>query len=105
MAPYQADIISVIVDASFWTSALFVPVVSAYWAWWKHPYGRAAMSIDILLALAFLPGELRRVFGISVSSTGFGWFEIVVLGLIPVRTAWLALSIWRLQREGAAKAR
>lgn len=98
-AQLQADIIGLIIDASFWTSAVFVPVVSLYWPWWRHPYARAAMSIDILLAMAFLPAELRRVLGIPVSSPLFGWFEIVILGLIPVRTAWLGWQIWKVQRE------
>lgn len=98
-AQLQADIVTVIVQVAFWASALFVPVVSLFWPWWRAQFGRAAISIDVLLALALMPGTLRREFGIPVTSAWFGWFEIVVLGLIPVRTAWLAWSIWKLQRQ------
>lgn len=93
----QAEILGVIVDCSFWASALFVPAVSLFWPWWRHPYGRAAMSVDVLLALAFLPAELQRLFAFAMPGA-FGWFEIAVLGLIPVRTAWLAWQVWKLQR-------
>lgn len=98
-AHLQADIVGVIVQVTFWTSALFVPAVSTFWPWWTHLYGRAAISIDVLLAAAFLPAELRRLFGISVTSPAFEWFTIGVLACIPLRTTWLAWSIWKIQRH------
>lgn len=98
-AQLQADILDVIVQITFWTSALFVPAVSTFWPWWRHPYARAAISIDVLLALLLLPAVIRDVFSVPTGDAAYGWFTITAFALVPVRTAWLGWTIWRLQRE------
>lgn len=99
-ARLQADIAIIIVHAAFWTSLLFIPAVSACWPWWKHQFGRAVISVDVLLAAAFLPAELRLMFGIPAASPAFGWFTLAVLACIPLRTLWLAVAVYRMQRTG-----
>lgn len=101
-ARLQADILAVIVQAAFWTSLAFIPAASLIWPWWRTPLGRALVSMDVLIVLAFLPAVLRRVAGIPASSAGFAWFNLGVLALVPLRTVWLAVIIWRIQRGGRA---
>ena len=95
-----ADIDTWIVLATFWVAALFVPIVSLFWPWWPEPFGRATMSLELLIALALLPAALRRMFGISITNIGFAWFGTIILACIAPRIIWLGVSIWKLQRNG-----
>lgn len=101
MVRLQADIADVVFHALFFTSLMFIPAVSLFWHWWEHPYGRAAVSLEGLLFLALVPGELSLLFHVSPVSPWFAWFTIAILALIPVRTVWLGWQIWKLQRTGS----
>jgi hypothetical protein len=95
----QDKILGILILITFWTSAVFIPSVSTYWAWWRHWYGKAAIAIDVLLTGVLLPSALRLMFHINIASVDYGWFTIMVFALIPVRTVWLAVTIWQIQRE------
>jgi hypothetical protein len=88
-----------VVLVTFWVSVLFVPVVSTFWLWWKEPYGRATVSIEILIGLALAPGAIRRMFDIPITGIGFLLFSSIVVALIPIRLVWLFVTIYQLQRE------
>lgn len=98
MGRLQGDLAVAVVHATFWTTLLFIPGVSAFWPWWRHQFGVALMSVNVLLVLAFLPAELGLLFG--VADSWLTWFAIGVFALIPARTVWLALVIFRVQRAG-----
>lgn len=98
MGRLQGDLAVAVVHATFWTTLLFIPGVSAFWPWWQHQFGVALMSVNVLLVLAFLPPELGLLFG--VASPWLAWFAIGVFALIPARTVWLAWVIFRVQRQG-----
>ena len=92
-----ASVLDWIVLVGFFSAFLFIPVVSLFWPWWKEPFGRAVMTMEGLIGLALLPATLRRLFGISLDDLGFLYFEVIVLGCIPLRLFWLLRSIWKLQ--------
>ena len=95
----QTDILKVIIEIMFWSSLAFIPVVSTYWPWWKHVYGKAAISIDGLLTLALLPAIIRQMLDIPITQVEYNWFTIVVFALIPARTVWLAMALFAVQKS------
>ena len=103
-AHLQADIGTVIVQVTFWVSLLFPVVIGRWvWKWWAaqdRTMGWLLMSMEILLTAAFLVPVLRMLLGIPLASTGFGWFSLAVVAAIPLRTIWLGVMIWRIQRKG-----
>src|SRR5262249_7944070 len=97
----QADVLTVIWHVAFFSTLAFVVVVSRAWKWWRHQFGRALMSVNFLLTLAFLPGELALAFHVMLSA----WVSIAVVAAIPLRTAWLATAIIRIPaRDGEGEA-
>ena len=95
----QADIADAVVQITFWTSFLFVPLVSFFWRWWRNWFGRAIVAIDILLTVAFAPTVLRIYIPAIQDEAWFTWLAIGAFGLIPVRTIVLTYVMWRVQRE------
>jgi len=96
----QADIADTVIQAAFWTSVLFVAVLGLFWPWWRHWFGRAMVTIDLLLAVAFGPTVVSLCFP-SVTVQGW-WMWVTVAGFagIPIRTVFLTWTIWRIQRNG-----
>lgn len=92
---------NILIIVIFCTSALFTPVVSLYWPWWKNGLGRSIVAKAIAMALVFLFPMLHVLFGAEFKSIGYQWFELACFGMVPVIFVWRAVAIWRLQRKSA----
>jgi hypothetical protein len=95
----QGHIAQWAVEFAFWSTALLPVVLLIIWDWRKAPYGPALVTLDWLASLALLPSVIHRLFNVPITSIWFGWFEIVVLCLIPVRSVTFFFQIYRLQRN------
>jgi hypothetical protein len=96
----QADITDVIVQATFWSGLAFVLLIGRAWPWWQHWYGRAAITIDVLLTAAFFAAVLRLTFGLRPAAW-MTWLTLSALALVPARTTALAVTVIRLQVRGS----
>ena len=101
----QADLGDVIIQVSFWTSALFPWLIGRFvWRWWKADdrlYGIALMSLDLLLAAAFLLPVAELDFSVRPTQA-WQWASIAVVALIPARTWLLGWTLYRIQSAGRA---
>lgn len=95
----QTDVADAVIQVTFWTSFIFVPIVSFFWPWWKNWFGRAIIAIDILLTLSFGPSVFRLYFPGVQDEPWFTWLAIAAFGLIPIRTTILTYVMWRVQHE------
>ena len=102
-AQLLADASQILIFAIFITSALFTPVVSMYWPWWKHGIGRTVIAEAIAMTLVFLFPMLHVLFGTEFKSTPYQWFELACFAAVPVIFVWRAVSTWKLQRKGTAR--
>lgn len=96
-AVLQNDIFNVVVQLAFWVSVVFPIILRLYWPWNKLVLGRAMVALDILVAGALLPSIAHRLLGITLGMTGTAWFDVAVIALIPVRTVWLGITLFRIQ--------
>jgi len=103
-ARLQADLADIAVQATFWTSLTFVAALSRIWPWWQHWYGRAMITIDILLVIAFAPAVVELFDPSLVPRSWFTWASLAAFTFIPARTAWLFWAIRRIQRGSAPTA-
>jgi hypothetical protein len=92
------DLATWTIVADFWIAALFVPVVSLFWRWWRSRLGRVLMSLEFLIAaLLFLPA-LSVMFDLPVRADVFLWVTWAILALVGVRILWLWWILFRIQR-------
>ena len=91
--------VQIAVEAIFYSSALFVAVVSLYFPWWRSQLGWTIIAKTLALAVAVFPAMLTYWLGVRV--TGWlAWVSVAALWTIPPILAWRALVIWRVQRTG-----
>ena len=95
----QADVTDAVVQVTFWTSLLFTCLLGWVWPWWRHWFGRAVLSLEALLVIAFAPAIVHLLEPAVALRSWFTWTSIAAFGLIPVRTVALFAVIWRIQRE------
>ena len=98
-ARLQADLADTAIQATFWTSLLFVAALSRIWPWWQHWYGRAMITIDVLLVVSFAPAVARLFDPALAPRDWFTWASIAAFACIPLRTGWLFWAIRKIQRE------
>lgn len=96
---------NILIVGIFWISALFTPVVSLYWPWWKHGIGRTVVAEATAMALVFLFPMIHVFFGWAVRGTGYQWFELACFAATPVIFVWRSIAIWRLQRKATVEGR
>jgi len=92
----QADVTDIVIQATFWSGLVFVLLIGRAWPWWRHWYGRAAITVDMLLTLAFLGAVVRLTFGLRPAGW-MTWLGLSALGLVPLRTVALAATVIWLQ--------
>jgi hypothetical protein len=97
----QQHIIDWEVQVAFWVSLAVPFVLLTFWDWRQASYGPALVSMDWLVTLALLPSVIHRLFDVPITSPWFGWFEIVVVALIPIRSAIFVWEIYKLQAAGS----
>ncbi|HWU22992.1 MAG TPA: hypothetical protein VN088_15760, partial [Nocardioides sp.] len=75
-------------------SALFVVEYTALAPWWRHRMGRAIVAFDAAIMLALLPAALHYLFGLSVASAFFAWYDGTSLLGAGLITGWRMVVIW-----------
>jgi len=95
----MADIADTAIQATFWTSLLFIIALGKIFPWWQHWYGRAMITIDILLVVSFAPAVAHLFDPALARDQWFDWLSITAFACIPLRTGWLLWAIWKIQRQ------
>jgi hypothetical protein len=97
------DVLDVVLLETFWACLLFPVLIGVFWKWWQSSFGISYMAKVILLALALSPAAAHRMFGIPVTSAGYGWYVVASIGLITPVLAWRGWLLWREQRADRSK--
>jgi hypothetical protein len=95
----QADMIDVAVELAFWISLLLPFFLLTFWSWYKESWGRWMVTLDLLVSLALLPAIIHDIFNVKLHLGWLGWFDVAVILCIPVRTCFMSVAIYRLQRK------
>jgi hypothetical protein len=96
----QQIVATVVVQIAFWTSLAVPFVMLTYWPWNRERFPQLMIALDILISVALLPAIMRYYFGFNSRDLWFGWFDVFIVMLIPVRTTWMAYAIFKLQKAG-----
>jgi hypothetical protein len=87
------------IEAIFYSSVLFVAVVSSFWSWWKSQLGWTIIAKTAALTIAVFPAMLA--FWLGRKEPGWlDWVSVAALWAIPPVLAWRALVLWQVQRAG-----
>jgi hypothetical protein len=97
VAPYVAS-------AAAWAALLFIVAYTWLAPWWKTPFGRMIVFLDVALFAALLPGVVSDDFGVMLKGTFWQWFTLTAVSMVPLVIAFRIKYLWKLQ-NGASKLR
>lgn len=80
---------------TFSMAALFVLYYGLCAPWYRTPFGRALIAIDLGLAVATFPTALLFVFNRNLfDNRVFSWVLIVVASTVPIAIAYRIITMW-----------
>lgn len=80
---------------TFTLAVLFVLYYGFAAPWYKTPFGRTLIAMDLGLAVATFPGAMQFMFGYNLySSVPLVWVTIIIGLLIPVAILYRIITLW-----------
>jgi len=100
MAVLTFDKVAVL--CAFFASIVFMTGYTILAPWWRHPVGRAIVSLDFALSAALTPSVLRLLFGVNIQTLWFAWYYGLALLSVAAITLWRLWVIFAVQRDALA---
>lgn len=97
------DLAVIGVGILFWVCAVFPILIAIVWPWWQSWWGRNIASLEISLAVAFLPSILKLEFGVVPNTFLFGWLVVAAVFSAATIVIWRGVMIFLAQRRAVMK--